>query len=95
MEVRDMKEKKEIREIVIECINNAIGDDLYLDLSTISDTDPLRSVGLNSLNTIKVIISLEEQLGIELEDEDISMNHWRDIASIIDTITRRINHEDS
>ncbi len=83
----DMK----IREKIIACLKKIVGEDSVYNLDNIDNNTSLRSIGVNSLNVIKIIILLEETFNISFEDEDIAMKNWKDINSIISIIKRRTN----
>lgn len=80
-----------IREIIIECLKKIVGEDSVYNLDNIDNDTSLLSIGVNSLNVIKIIILLEEDFNISFEDEDIAMKNWKDINSIISVIKRRMN----
>ncbi len=80
----------EIRKNIIECLKEIIGDDSVYDLDNIDNNASLLSIGVNSLNVIKIIILLEAKFDISFEDEDIAMKNWKDINSIISVIKRRL-----
>lgn len=83
-------ENVELRIKIKRCIEKAIGDELlYFDLESLSDTDSLLNVGLNSLNAIKLIIQVEEVFQLEFEDEDIALTNWKSIGDIINLLKRR------
>jgi len=81
----------EIRKNIVECLKEIIGDDSVYDLDNIDDNASLLSIGVNSLNVIKMILLLEEKFDISFEDEDIAMKNWKDINSIINVIKRRMD----
>ena len=81
---------EEIRLKVKKCIEEAIGEELlYCDLETVSDTDSLLNIGLNSLNAIKLIMQVEDVFQLEFEDEDIALTNWVSISDIINLLKRR------
>jgi acyl carrier protein len=44
---------------------------LDIDISKIKETDSIEEFGANSIDLINLIAALEEEFGIEIEDEDI------------------------
>ena len=77
-------------ERIKECLRDALGSELvYLDISRIQSSDSLIKLGLDSLNVIKLIVAIEDAFGIEFEDEDISIDNWSSIDSIIMLLNRR------
>ena len=75
----------------LEVLKKIVGEDSVYNLDNIDNDTSLLSIGVNSLNVIKIIILLEEAFNISFEDEDIAMKNWKDINSIICIIKRRMN----
>ena len=45
-----------IREIIIDCLKKIVGEDSVYNLDNIDNDTSLLSIGVNSLNVIKIII---------------------------------------
>ena len=55
---------------------------LDVPVETLSDTDSLYAAGLSSLGTVRVILAVEEALGIEIPGELITFDLFRCIDSL-------------
>lgn len=54
------------REIVINILSTKV------DVSKLNETDPLASLGLDSLDLVEVMLEIEEAVGVEFEGEEIA-----------------------
>jgi acyl carrier protein len=68
--------KVALRRILLE---NACLD---VPVETLSDTDSLYAAGLSSFGTVRVILAVEEALGIEIPGELITFDLFRCIDSL-------------
>jgi len=59
---------------------------LEVPVASLSDTDDLYTVGLSSLGTIRVMLAVEEALGIEIPDELITFDLFQSIESLANTL---------
>jgi len=59
---------------------------LEVPVASLSDTDDLYAVGLSSLGTIRVMLAVEEALGIEIPDELITFDLFQSIESLANTL---------
>lgn len=75
--------EKEIRKLVCETLE-------ITDMSDFADTDDLEELGLDSLNCISLIISIENYFDIEISDEDLGMQHVSSISKICELIMNYI-----
>ncbi|QBR04158.1 acyl carrier protein [Paraburkholderia pallida] len=55
---------------------------LDVPVASLSDTDNLYAVGLSSLGTIRVMLAIEEALGIEIPAELITFDLFQSIESL-------------
>lgn len=51
------------------------------------ELDLIDSAGLDSVNMLELITSLEEHFSISFEDDDLDINNFRTIESIFNTIS--------
>lgn len=58
---------EKLKKIIIE----SVGEDLVLPLNEIGTEQSLKSYGLDSLNTIKLLISIENSFNIEFSSNEI------------------------
>jgi acyl carrier protein len=65
-------------------LRRAISETACLDVSveTLSDTDDLYAAGLSSLGTVRVMLAVEDALGIEVPGELITFELFRCIDSL-------------
>lgn len=54
------------REIVIKVLSSKV------DVTKLNETDPLTSLGLDSLDLVEVMLEIEEEVGVEFEGEEIA-----------------------
>lgn len=77
-EILNMNIYKKIK----NAISNSIAEELFKDINELSPDDNLYLLGLDSLNSIRLIIGLEEEFDIILRDEDISTENLKSIDSL-------------
>jgi len=70
----------------LETVKTIIGEYVNRDANDIKDTDHLiDDLGLDSLDSIEVIMNIEEKLGIELGDDELSeVRNVAQLAEILD-----------
>lgn len=73
-----------IKTILNETIN------LQHPVAEIKLEDDLFAVGMDSLNSIKLIIAIEEEFGFEFDDEDLIADNFRALKNIISYVESRI-----
>ena len=85
MDKNNTKEvKQKIRQIVIANLPQVNSND-------VSDEIELFSLGLNSLNTVPLVLELEEAFEFEFEIDEISYDNFRTIEDIISLISRKVS----
>lgn len=64
-----------------------------LDVSevVISVDEDLKSVGINSLNFIKLIIAIENEFDIEFEDEYLDYNQYSSLKQLAEYVDKLIS----
>lgn len=84
-----MSSRNEIREIVIECIGNALMTELHKE--DIKESEELIQLGVNSLNYVKLGILLEERFAIDMtmQELDFSKSAFRTIGAVVDMIEEK------
>lgn len=81
-------DKIKIKEKVIECVKEMT----YLE--EISEENNLKNdLGIDSVDTIDLIMALENKFEIEFNDSDISLENFRYVKNIIDLIEGILNNE--
>lgn len=69
-----------IRAIVAQTVK------LSKDISAISDNDDLYSLGLTSLTTVNLMLSIEDEFDIEFDDNMLSRQTFESITSLAEAI---------
>ena len=72
--------RAEIKRMVLELLNK---EDL-------DEKQELLSVGLDSLNVIKLIVMLEETFSIRFEDEDLQLKYFHSIDTLSNFVTSKL-----
>lgn len=76
-------------ETIKNVLENKLGDELLVSVDKIGKNDNLFNLGLDSLNVIKLIIGIEEELNIKFQDKDIDSKNWKSIENINKLIEER------
>ena len=72
--------RAEIKRMLLELLNK---EDL-------DEKQELLSVGLDSLNVIKLIVMLEEMFSIRFEDEDLQLKYFHSIDTLSNFVTSKL-----
>ena len=72
--------RAEIKRMLLELLNK---EDL-------DEKQELLSVGLDSLNVIKLIVMLEEKFSIRFEDEDLQLKYFHSIDTLSNFVTSKL-----
>lgn len=60
-----------------------------VDISKLNEDDPLTSLGLDSLDLVEVMLSIEDQLGVEFSsDEFADLITLKDVVKLIEKKTK-------
>jgi acyl carrier protein len=65
---------------------------MQMPLEQIGLESNLFSLGMDSINILKVIVGIETEFGFMFEDEDLNADNFRDLNNIITYIERRIEN---
>jgi len=76
-------------------LRRVISETACLDVSveTLSDTDDLYAAGLSSLGTVRVMLALEDALGIEVPGELITFEMFQCIESLACALAPLVGEE--
>lgn len=66
---------------------------LDVPIETLSDFDNLYAAGLSSLGTFRVMLAVEDALGIEIPEELITFDLFRSIDSFVSTLAPLLRDE--
>ncbi|ACL75347.1 phosphopantetheine-binding protein [Ruminiclostridium cellulolyticum] len=61
------------------------------DIDTVSPDEDLTNIGMNSVSFIQVIVAFEEEFEIQFEEEDLDIEHFRTINSILEFLKTKTN----
>lgn len=80
---------KEGTSMHFDLIRSLIADQFMIDADTITmDTNLVDDLGADSLDVVDLIMSVEEELNVSIQDENISnLRTVRDIVSFLDKLT--------
>ena len=70
------------RETVIKILSSRV------DVSKLTETDPLTSLGLDSLDLVEIMLEIEEAAGIEFEDDKIAA--VKTVKDVLDAIEEKL-----
>ena len=73
----------EIQETAQKIIS-IIAEKLHVDASTINAQSTLQDLGADSLDMVDIIMKIEEEFGIEINDEDAEKMH--NVQDVIDYV---------
>lgn len=68
---------------IIEQVKNKKTIDLKMD-------DTFMDIGLNSIDFIKVVVALEEELGLEFEDQYLNINSFKNLQVFINYLKSKL-----
>lgn len=68
-------------------VADLIADKLSIEKSRITKESTLADLGADSLDLVEIIMKMEEQFGIEINDEDAE--HMSNVAQVVDYIQAR------
>lgn len=74
-------------------VRRLIADVLKLSMDEvlkIKNNESLRNYSLNSLNSIELVVKIEEEMGIEIDDTDMLFENWDTIDRIVKLTNRYI-----
>jgi len=75
----------------IRCVlKEQLSDDLFVDAGNIGIEEELFSLGVDSLNIIKIIMKLEDLYQIDFEDDDLHIDNLKTMASIAGLIESKV-----
>lgn len=81
-----MDERSDIREVVVAALTEVMG------VSPIDDeTAGLAEQGMTSVESISLVVILENELGIEVPDDQLDPRNFESIERIVGTITRLVS----
>ncbi|MEX0805588.1 MAG: acyl carrier protein [Candidatus Binatia bacterium] len=87
--------KPDTRSHIEEKIKQLLISDLKVSPATIADTNsatPLlgRGIGLDSVETMALVVSLEEEFEISIPDDELTVDLFKSVGSLTDYIMRAL-----
>ncbi len=79
-----------MREKVHGHIKDALEASARISVAALDDAQTLGDLGLDDLDSVELIMTLEETLNIELPESELSAESTNTIAEITDLILRKI-----
>ncbi|MCF0131343.1 MAG: hypothetical protein HUJ71_06420 [Pseudobutyrivibrio sp.] len=71
-----------------EQIKQIISDVFSVDAADYADDFDLKEIGLDSMSSVEVVVSLEEAFGIAVDDEDLLVENLSTIASLVSLVEK-------
>jgi acyl carrier protein len=82
--MRDKSLESQLKEMIVERLM------LQADPSKIGDEDDLiQRLNLESVQLMEIVIGLEERFGVELGDQEFSVQKFRTVASIAEVVRNK------
>ncbi|MCX7694297.1 MAG: acyl carrier protein [Caloramator sp.] len=76
---------------MFENIRNIIADQLNLDANEITEETTFVDLGVDSLDLFQILISLEDEFGVEIPNEDAE--NIKTVKDVVNYINERIGDE--
>lgn len=77
---------------MFEKIRNIIADQLGVDVNEITESTTFEDLGVDSLDLFQILISLEEEFGVEIPNEDAE--NIKTIQDVVNYIKERNGDEE-
>lgn len=76
--------KDQLRDVLVKSL------DLDIEPSAVPDKDLVKSLGLDSINTIEFLIWVETEFSIDIADEDLSVDLIDDLDRLAAYVSERL-----
>lgn len=73
----------------VEDLKKIFQDNLDKPINTIKLTDSLSTYINNSIDFIKVIVAIESKYDVEYSDQELELDNFSDIQSLVDSIIQK------
>lgn len=70
-----------------EKIKTILAEQLDIDADTITETSTIEDLGADSLDLVEAIMNIEDEFGIEIDDEEIK--NLKSVGDIVDYINNK------
>jgi acyl carrier protein len=75
------------RNKVVLAIGAALGNVLGGELPEITEGTQLFALGLDSTGVLELLLHLEDELGVEIDSENLQMEHFESVRSLADFVS--------
>jgi acyl carrier protein len=75
------------RQKVVLAIGAALGNVLGDELPEITEGTRLFELGLDSTSVLELLLYLEDELGLEIDPENLLMEHFESVSSLADFVS--------
>lgn len=79
----------DIKEKIIECIALVLRVDIA-DLKNLPGDQSLRLVGMDSLNSVDVIVNIEQELNISFNDNELMMDNINTVNKLVKIVEQKV-----
>jgi acyl carrier protein len=79
------------RDRVVLAIGSALGNVLDSDLPEITEGTRLFELGLDSTGVLELLLHLEDELGQEIDSENLRMEHFESVRSLADFVSAEMD----
>ena len=76
---------------IISMYNEIFKHDLEHDLDTLDFNADITELGINSINFIKILIYIEENLNVQFKDNELSIKIYQNLNYLLDRIKEKVN----
>lgn len=74
-----------------EKIIELIKQNCALEENNVTPETKLKEISLDSLSFISLIVNLEQEFGIEFDDEELNIYEWETVQEIINLVEEKAN----
>lgn len=78
-----------IREKITDCIGMVLKMEVS-DIKKMSGAHSLRLIGMDSLNCVDIVVSIEQEFGICFDDEELLMDNIDTIDKLVNIVTAKV-----
>lgn len=75
---------------VVLAIGSALGTVLGGDLPEITEDSRLFELGLDSTGVLELLLHLEDELGLEVDPENLQMEHFESVGALADFVSAEL-----
>ena len=87
--VQDRGQTRLSPDALSERVGTILRDRLYIDVSD-ADTNLIETGLIDSIALVELLMALEEEFDVELADEDLDLEDFRSIFSIVGFVRQRV-----